>query len=196
MVSAQDFGEYADLVTGYMDEASVAAERAVLLWFSEHPEAAVAEMREAAIEIMVRISAAEGERAAQDSATLFDRSMFGIGVGVTADGAYEVDEGEVERIVRYQAGKLKTGDRGAPLREEDVREFARQIGHGASSMVKQASRKPVINGVRRASKTKSGSSVRFARVPTGAETCTYCIMLASNGCYYKTEETAGHGDHR
>jgi hypothetical protein len=33
---------------------------------------------------------------------------------------------------------------------------------------------------------------RWARVPTGAETCEWCIMLASRGFVYHSEETASH----
>ncbi len=36
----------------------------------------------------------------------------------------------------------------------------------------------------------------FARVPTGAETCTYCMMLASRGFAYHSADSAGHADHR
>lgn len=36
----------------------------------------------------------------------------------------------------------------------------------------------------------------FARVPTGAETCSYCMMLASRGFAYRSRESAGHADHR
>ena len=39
-------------------------------------------------------------------------------------------------------------------------------------------------------------SIAFARVPTGAETCTYCMMLASRGFVYRSAESAGHADHR
>ena len=38
--------------------------------------------------------------------------------------------------------------------------------------------------------------VAYARVPTGAETCTYCMMLASRGFVYRSAESAGHADHR
>ena len=40
-----------------------------------------------------------------------------------------------------------------------------------------------------------GGETRFARVPTGDETCDFCIMLASRGPVYHTEETAGAFDH-
>lgn len=33
---------------------------------------------------------------------------------------------------------------------------------------------------------------RWARIPTGAETCQFCIMLASRGFVYHSEETASH----
>lgn len=36
---------------------------------------------------------------------------------------------------------------------------------------------------------------RFARIPTGPETCPFCIMLASRGFVYWSEDTAGKLDH-
>lgn len=40
-----------------------------------------------------------------------------------------------------------------------------------------------------------GTETRYARVPTGEETCDFCIMLASRGPVYHTEESAGAYDH-
>lgn len=37
--------------------------------------------------------------------------------------------------------------------------------------------------------------VRFARVPTGAETCGFCMMLASRGFVYASAKTAGENGH-
>lgn len=36
---------------------------------------------------------------------------------------------------------------------------------------------------------------RFARVPSGSETCLFCLMLASRGPVYWTSETAGEENH-
>lgn len=36
---------------------------------------------------------------------------------------------------------------------------------------------------------------RFARVPSGSETCSFCIMLASRGFVYQSKETAGENGH-
>ena len=38
--------------------------------------------------------------------------------------------------------------------------------------------------------------VRFARVPTGATTCPYCLMLASRGFVYHSELKALNANHR
>jgi len=36
---------------------------------------------------------------------------------------------------------------------------------------------------------------RYARVPSGTETCTFCLMLASRGYVYRTPATAGEDGH-
>lgn len=46
----------------------------------------------------------------------------------------------------------------------------------------------VVNGRR-----KGADEARFMRVPTGAETCAFCIMLAGRGPVYYTELSAGGG---
>lgn len=47
--------------------------------------------------------------------------------------------------------------------------------------------------------TAHASGVAWARVPSGAETCAFCLMAASRGAVYRTQQTAGadrdfHGD--
>ena len=44
-------------------------------------------------------------------------------------------------------------------------------------------------------RNKPQSGVRFARVPSGGETCPFCIMLASRGAVYYSEQTAGADGH-
>lgn len=40
--------------------------------------------------------------------------------------------------------------------------------------------------------SRDSREVRYARVPTGAETCAWCIMTAGLGFWYMTEESASH----
>ena len=49
---------------------------------------------------------------------------------------------------------------------------------------------------RYSAKERRVGDVAFARVPTGLETCSYCMMLASRGFAYHSAESAGHADHR
>lgn len=42
---------------------------------------------------------------------------------------------------------------------------------------------------------RDGSGPRYARVPSGSETCGFCIMLASRGPVYHSADTAGEGGH-
>src|SRR5699024_4109685 len=66
------------------------------------------------------------------------------------------------------------------------------LGLVTDELVKQFGRDTVMSS--------AGSNGRaFARVPTGAETCDFCLMLASRGFVYKTSSSAGelatfHGD--
>lgn len=55
--------------------------------------------------------------------------------------------------------------------------------------VKQPSRDTVVFNAGK-------SNARWARVPSGATTCAFCLMLASRGFVYRSEETAdGHKYH-
>lgn len=60
-------------------------------------------------------------------------------------------------------------------------------------LVKQPGRDTLIENAAR-------NDLRFARVPTGAETCSFCLMLASRGYVYQSEKSAEfhssfHGGH-
>ena len=59
-------------------------------------------------------------------------------------------------------------------------------------LVKQPGRSTMI-------RSAAANDIRFARVPTGAETCAFCYLLASRGAVYASRTTAGdmtkyHGD--
>ena len=68
--------------------------------------------------------------------------------------------------------------------------FARDLADRVDYEAKRAAGECVLsNGARDPLKP------RFARVPSGAETCPFCIMLASRGFVYWTERTAGSRGH-
>lgn len=64
----------------------------------------------------------------------------------------------------------------------------RRVGDLASAQVKRMANRTMTRNALR-------DGVRYARVPTGAETCGWCLMLASRGFVYASEKTAGATDH-
>lgn len=70
---------------------------------------------------------------------------------------------------------------------ERFAEFARKCAERAATRVrKAASRTTVSNAMR-----DQANGMRYARVPTGRETCGFCLMLASRGFVYRSKESAG-----
>lgn len=86
-----------------------------------------------------------------------------------------------EQAVRAMATELVNGDREAFIRSCVSRigyEVNRSAGESVMSMARRDSRE-----------------VRFARVPTGSETCRFCLMLASRGFVYSSKRSAGENGH-
>lgn len=81
----------------------------------------------------------------------------------------------MERSIRRVAGGLWAGERSAVL--ETTRGFT-------GRWVRDYGRETVIRNARR-------ERVGFARVPTGAKTCSFCLIMASRGVVYKSGESAG-----
>lgn len=60
------------------------------------------------------------------------------------------------------------------------------LGGVLDRLVKQPGRDTIANSAHAA-------GIGWARVPSGAETCAFCLMLASRGAVYGSRETAGDG---
>lgn len=147
------------------------------------PEAA----RDALLRFVPALVEQYGEVAASVAADWYDdlrvaaggRSRFSAAL---ADG---VNPEAVAGTTRYGAGHLFTD---APAGMLDFLQVA------VSKFVLQPGRDTVIR-----SASRDPMRPRWARVPSGAETCAFCLMLASRGPVYLTETSAGqmrkyHGD--
>ena len=84
----------------------------------------------------------------------------------------------VDDVARYQA---KKGDAA----------FARACGEFARIVSFRSSNETIVANVG----CDRDKGAMFARVPTGTETCTFCLMLASRGAVYHTRKTAGEWSH-
>lgn len=119
-----------------------------------------------------------GEAAAAVAADWYDDLRAAAG----ARGAYrariaDADPVASTKATRYAAGHLFTG---APNGTLDYLMVA------ISKLVLQPSRDTLV----RAAGGDPGRP-RWARVPSGAETCAFCLVMASRGFVYRTAESAG-----
>lgn len=65
--------------------------------------------------------------------------------------------------------------------------YRREVLSRIDADMRRAANKCVAHNARRDPKKP-----KYARVPSGAETCGFCLMLSSFGFHYTTEEAAGH----
>lgn len=85
-------------------------------------------------------------------------------------------------VARHRAKKLAKGDDAA---------FAKACGEYARNDALRSLNETIIANVGR----DRDKGARFARVPTGFEACTFCLMLASRGAVYHTRKSAGEWKH-
>lgn len=69
--------------------------------------------------------------------------------------------------------------------------FAKACGEYARNDAFRSLNETIIANVGR----DRDKGARFARVPTGFETCAFCLMLASRGAVYRTRKSAGEWKH-
>lgn len=139
----------------------------------------VADVRSQVVAAMQGVCGASASAAAQLAAAFYN-----------AVRQYEL--GEVIRPT-YDSGRDPAATEGA------VRAFADKLVKGNPEAFKQlcigrvdyeikvAAAQTCLNNAR-----IDPNRPRFARVPTGDETCDFCLMLASRGFVYHTEVTASH----
>ena len=183
MISAAEFAAYNREVARIGDRAAADVESAVLSWCRSHEGATVAEKREAAKLIMEGFVQGYDDVAAEFAAQWYDRRAEQGGArldqAVTMT-TYRPDS--VDAVARYQAKKLAKGGDAA---------FAKACGEFARDDAFRSLNETISANVGR----DKEKGVRFARVPTGLETCTFCLMLASRGAVYHTRKTAGEFKH-
>ena len=179
MISAEEFEAYNRGAAEIGDGAASAVEQRVLGWCRSHEGASVAEKREAAKLIMEGFVQAYDDKAAEFASQWYDYRAEQGGARLKQAVTMTVYEpGSVDDVARYQAKKLaKEGDAA----------FARACGEFARNDAFRSLNETIIANVGR----DRDKGAMFARVPTGTETCTFCLMLASRGAVYHTRKTAG-----
>lgn len=138
--------------------------------------------RDALLAFLPALTSQYGEVAAALAADWYEETRAASGAAgrfraVTAAG---VPAEAVEAKVRFLAGHLWTPEPAAMLGG---------LLTAADKYVKQPGRETVAYNAKR-------ENVRWARVPTGAKTCSWCLVLASRDAVYSSKQSAGGDGHK
>lgn len=183
MISRSEFDAYNLAVDKIGNKAASDVESSVLNWCSQNPTASVAEKREAAKLIMEGYVQGYDDVASEFAAEWYDHRAKSEGISLDQAITMAVYSPEKsDAVARYQAKKLAKGGDSA---------FAKACGEYARNDAFRSLNETIIANVGR----DRDKGARFARVPAGAETCTFCLMLASRGAVYHSRKTAGEFKH-
>ena len=183
MILRNEFDAYNLAVEQIGNKAASDVESSVLNWCRQNPDASVAEKREAAKLIMEGYVQGYDDVASEFAAEWYDHRAKSEGISLDRAITMAVYSPEKsDAVARYQAKKLAKGGDAA---------FAKACGEYAKNDALRSLNETIIANVGR----DRDKGAMFARVPTGTETCTFCLMLASRGAVYHTRKTAGEWRH-
>lgn len=174
-------GELTRYRAALADVASAASDNVYAAISATDPRSGVATVREAAIGAIMETVGVYGDAAQAVAAQLFDEVC-------DAEGIQNLGFELCDDIIDYEMLEEKVHYFAKALVEGDGAKFLKDCSELAGFYARRCNWESMVRNCRR-------SHVRYARVPTGAETCEYCIMLASRGFVYWSKESAEHANH-
>lgn len=171
-----------DILTQQVNAISADAQAKVARVLESLDWSDIASCRDAAIEAVCMAMAEYGAAAAQASADMYDSARsacVGAPMGAVAEAGLSTEA--TAAAVRAFVNEINDGNREAFDRKVLERVDWETKRAAANSMRSNGSRDPL--------------RPRFARVPSGGETCRFCIMLASRGPVYTSKDRAGASEH-
>lgn len=182
-VSQARLNRYRKDLDGIGDAAYSFVDEFIRATISNNPGMSVAELRDEAIDAIDSSLYAFGDQASELALDLFEEIVVD-GYGLDADTVIEdvIDPKMIDGGVRYSARRLVEGDTEA---------FTRDVADLTRYYIKRSAMETMERNCHR-------NDLRYARVPSGRETCAFCFMLSSRGFVYRSEQTAGssHAYHR
>lgn len=141
----------------------------------------IADIRNAVITIMQPACGASATMAARLAADFYNglRAQFGIDDGYMA----QVDS---QRVPEATTGAVRAFVQDL-VDDKPIEQFVGKCADRIDYETRKAANECVEFNAKNDPKKP-----RWARIPTGVETCQFCIMLASRGFVYHSEETASH----
>lgn len=196
MLKAETLAAYRAGLDRISDGAAQYVERMLREAAERHPDMTVAEWRDLAAAVMQAAAETYGETGASLACELYDSRVRASGYDQATMGI-TLDPARAMATARYQAGKLVDGDLDGFISECSAfcSDYVREATNSTMTGNWKRSRRSASRSRSAAAKAGNSYGVRFARVPQGGDTCTFCAMLASRGFVYWSRETAGEFDH-
>lgn len=172
-----------DYLTEQINACSADAQAKALKLLEKIDWSDVAAARQIVVEVINMLVAEYGLASAQAAADFYDASReLCTGEKLGAKAYTDIDPKATEGAIRAFVNKI--------VEHDDVEGFNRATCSRIDyEMKRSAGHCMMRNGARDPLKP------RFARVPSGAETCKFCLMLASRGFVYHSKKSAGALDH-
>lgn len=167
-----------DAYTARLNSLSNAARAAVAARLASIEYESIADLREQVIEIMWAVCGAACDMAAATAADFYDEARE-IQAGA-ALGAQAVSAASPEATAAAVRAIVQIVVEGKPWDS-----FVSQLQDRADFEVKRSAGECV-----KANAARDPLRPKWARVPSGAETCGFCLMLASRGFAYTSEKSA------
>lgn len=180
-VSAAELESYSAQVAAQQRAARAYVETSLRAYLALNPDPSVADVREHGMQVLAQAYRVYGDRAAYVACQWYDEAMARLGHDLDAAELFnDVDADAIGRGVRYLVGLVADGDPSG---------YVSRMADKAYDHAMRAANSTMYGNANRPADARAG--VRYARVPTGSETCGFCLMLASLGFNYRSRETAG-----
>ena len=179
MAKALDASTYSKQIEQQQKAAQKYVESSLRYYLKADPDFDTAAFRSYAIEVLSQSYYKYGDAAAALAVMRYDKTMKALGVDV--DGAEIANEWLQESVassVNYYVKQART---------HGAETVIKGLGSKAKDQPRKAANRTTIANAKRDAK----KGVYYARIPSGTETCGFCLMLASRGFVYGSKEKAG-----
>lgn len=176
-ITQRTLSNYRKEVDAQAELAGSYVESAIDAFYRTYPNADTAFARHTTIEIMKTALPNFCDSAGTLSADFFDEITEALGIKAESKLYETTDYTLIDQKVRYFAKFLNDGN---------TSRFKKEVNDVTRYFVKRSAYENMV-------KNCEGNQLRYARVPSGFETCAFCFMLASRGFVYTSERKAGEG---
>lgn len=179
-MSASELEAYTSQLSKAQEAAAKYADSSIQQFVAQNPDASKDEMADFAAETLLQAVRVYGDQAAVTACAQYDATMDAL--GIDADAAEIVNE--------YSEEQARSRAFSAMATSAATSSFMSMMAQAAADKTLEAANRTTSSNADR----DFSKGVRWARVPTGRETCGFCVMLGSRGFVYKSEDTAGKYD--